>query len=442
MSSGTQDPPPEDLGSEVRTAAAGGSPGPYPSVYKLVVTVGEQPGLALDVERQVLVGTSESVDLKLVDRMVSRRHLELSPVPDGLRVRDLGSRNGTWCNGVRIAEATIGVSSTIRVGQTQLTVEASGRDRTPVRQRGSLGRFVGRAESLQYLYTTLKLAAGTDSTILIEGESGVGKELLAEAIHQRSGRRAGPLVVVDCGSIPHNLVESELFGHEAGAFTGATQRRIGAFEQAHGGTLFLDELGELEPSLQPRLLRVLDARSVKRVGGSKRVPVDLRIIAATNRNLDREVEEGRFRLDLFHRLSVVAVRVPPLRERLGDVILLARLFLEHFNGAPELLSDEVKEHLISHGWPGNARELRNYMERLVVMRGEVAPPKRFLADVLRDKAVMSMPYREAKQVMVEAFNATYVASMLELHGSVTDAAKSAEIARRHFHRLKSGGDID
>jgi transcriptional regulator with PAS, ATPase and Fis domain len=276
--------------------------------------------------------------------------------------------------------------------------------------------------------------------VLLEGESGTGKELIAEALHEQSARHDKPFVVVDCGAVTQGLLESQLFGHERGAFTGAERTSRGAFEVADGGTIFFDEIGELGLSLQTRLLRVLDRRQVQRVGAQQLIDIDVRILAATNRNLEREVEESRFRLDLFHRVAVVLVQVPPLRERAGDVELLARHFVRECGANPSILTDDVLSRLVAHGWPGNVRELRNHIERLVLF-GEVpaATSDGQPSNALEQAAASGLPYRQARATVLRTFTEKYVESMLERHdGNVSQAARAAGVARRHFQRLKKG----
>ncbi|RLB55874.1 MAG: sigma-54-dependent Fis family transcriptional regulator, partial [Deltaproteobacteria bacterium] len=274
---------------------------PLADTLQLVVVEGEDAGTSIALDQPRMVGTSEQADLVLTDRTVSRRHVAVEASAVGVRVRDQESRNGTWLGTGRVHDVEVPAGAEFRIGSTTLRVEAAtggpAPKTAPAPTIESFGRFVGRAKALQPLYQKLVRAAPSDATVLLEGESGTGKELLAEAIHDASKRADRPFIVVDCGSQLENLIESELFGHERGAFTGAERARIGAFEQAQGGTIFLDEIGELPLSLQTRLLRVLDRRQVQRLGGDKRIDVDVRIIAATNRNLEREVEASRFRLD-------------------------------------------------------------------------------------------------------------------------------------------------
>jgi len=234
--------------------------------------------------------------------------------------------------------------------------------------------MIGESEAAQRIYRVLERVADTDSTVLITGESGTGKELVARTIHFNSRRRDKPLIPVNCGAIPEHLLESELFGHERGAFTGAAATRVGRFEAAHGGTLFLDEIGEMHPALQVKLLRAIQEREFERVGGSRTIRVDVRIVAATNQDLEQAVKERRFREDLFYRLNVIPLEVPPLRERREDVPLLVGHFLEKFNGEKgrrvDGFTDDAMALLMAYEWPGNIRELENLVERVVILEGD------------------------------------------------------------------------
>jgi transcriptional regulator with GAF, ATPase, and Fis domain len=293
------------------------------------------------------------------------------------------------------------------------------------------------------MFTLLERAAATDSTVLLEGESGTGKEVIAESLHRASPRAGGPLGVVDCSAIPPNLIESELFGHEKGAFTGASSARAGAFEEANGGTLFLDEIGELPPELQPKFLRALERRQVKRVGSAHYRDVDVRVIAATNRDLGKLVSEGKFRSDLFYRLAVVRVAIPPLRQHLDDVPLLARHFIKHLRPGVEpstLLSDAVLSAFSRYSWPGNVRELRNAVERLLAL-GDLATPVGDPAVAATSSAaappvLLDEDYHEARRAAIEHFEREYCRGLLQANdGVVVRAAERAGISRQMFHRL-------
>src|SRR5438132_3123938 len=275
----------------------------------------------------VRVGSKEGNSLRLPNETVSRYHFEIEPTPLGFLLRDLGSTNGTFVDGYRVREMYLPRRAQLKAGEVVLSFEALGEDvAIELSKEDRFGDALGRSAAMREVFSTLTKVGPKDLTILLEGESGTGKERLAEAIHLQSPRAKARFVVFDCASVPATLMESELLGHERGAFTGAAARRIGRFEEAAGGTIFLDEIGELPLELQPKLLRALERREIRRVGGSAVIPVDVRVLAATNRDLVREVNRGAFREDLYYRLAAVRVRVPPLRERAEDIPLL----VEHF----------------------------------------------------------------------------------------------------------------
>ena len=391
-----------------------------------------------------VIGTGELADLRLRDPAVSREHLLLSLGEDGLVLRDRTSRNGTWVGGLRIREVALAGDVRLRLGTTTTLVLKADSEVSSVRAYGggSFGSALGRSPAMRVVFDVLDRASATDLTVLLEGESGVGKEVLARSIHHASKRRSAPFVTVDCGAIPSHLLESELFGHIRGAFTGATTDRTGLFVEANGGTLFLDEGGELPLELQPKLLRVLEQREVRPVGTNKHRPVDVRILAATNRRLASLVAEGGFREDLLYRLSVVKVTVPPLRARPEDVNVLARAFLHEATKDPGAqLPPDVEGMLGSYDWPGNVRELRNVIQRYVALGvrdrasllvtddGHDAPQK--LAKELGD-----LPFNEAKQQVVEKFERAYVEEVLAReNGVVVKAAERSGIARASFYRM-------
>jgi DNA-binding NtrC family response regulator len=446
---------------------------------RLVVLSGPDKGAQAEVESTwIRVGAQSGCDLVLSDRLVSGHHFEILLDETGYRLRDLDSTNGTFIAGHRARDMYLNPGTVIYVGESRLrfepldqsvTVELSSRDR--------FGDLVGSSVAMRALYAWLERVAPTDASVLITGETGTGKELVAEAIHHNSSRPDGPFVVVDCGSIPDNLIASELFGHERGAFTGAISNYAGAFERAHGGTIFLDEIGELPPELQPNLLGVLERRQVRRLGSSRPVPLDLRVIAATNRDLASEMNRGTFRSDLYYRLAVVQVRVPPLRERPEDIPLLAQHFLELLaeGGTPAPpLSRETLSSLRQHRFPGNVRELRNLIERSVILAGagmdpereglipapgpEAEQPAEELGDargggealkesaepaeqpsahhVVRMEVDEAVPYRKAKQRLLADFDSRYLKQLLRRHGgNVSRAARAAGLDRMTVHKM-------
>jgi DNA-binding NtrC family response regulator len=309
--------------------------------------------------------------------------------------------------------------------------------------REPFGRMVGRSAAMKPVFDTLARVAPTDATVLLEGETGTGKELSAEAVHRGSRRREKPFLVVDCGAIPPQLLESELFGHERGAFTGAVTSRQGVFEAAQGGTVFLDEIGELTLDLQPKLLRVLERREVRRIGTNPYVPVNVRIVAATNRSLQSQVADGKFRSDLFYRLAVVQVRLPPLRERQGDLPLLVEQIIENMGLVDRetlraMRAPDFLESLTRHSWPGNIRELRNYLERCAALR-EFIPPQpahETPGPTPESSAAIGRPLREAREVWVNTFEKRYLEELLRANQNrVSVAARAAGVDRIYFYRL-------
>ncbi|MEB2313674.1 MAG: sigma 54-interacting transcriptional regulator [Sorangiineae bacterium] len=386
------------------------------------------------------VGTHESNDLCLDDTRVSRFQCEIVVDGSSARVRDLGSRNGTYVDGVRVAEAFLRAGSTLKLGGVTLRFEPLDRaGRVPLSPKTSFHGVVARSVAMRAALALVERAAKSTLTVLLEGETGTGKGKVAEAIHRGSDRSKGPFLVVDCGAIPANLIESELFGHEKSAFTGAGERRIGAFEEAAGGTLFLDELGELPLEQQPKLLRALESREIRRVGSNTHRKVDVRLVAATHRDLRREVNEGRFRADLYFRLAVLRIPLPPLRERADDLPALARALLRGAGARDEeierLCTGEFIATLRRAAWPGNARELRNHLERCLAFDEAlpIAEPMPARAEAAVDTA---LPYAEARRRAIEAFERAYVRELLAKHeGKVMQAAAAAGIDRVYLYRL-------
>jgi len=334
--------------------------------YRLRVAAGPDQGKDHALEDgTTLVGTHPDNDLVLTDATVSRHHLEIRVRRDGIEVRDLDTTNGTRHGGARVGQVVLIGPARLRLGRhTELDVE-------PIDAGVELddwpgdrfGDVLGTAPAMRRMFALLARAAATEATLLLTGETGTGKEAIAEAVHQLSHRTKGPFVVVDCGSIPHELIASELFGHAKGSFTGAANDKQGLIEAANHGTLFLDEIGELALDLQPQLLRVLDRRQLRRVGETQSIDVDIRVIAATNRDLRAMVRAGQFREDLYYRLAVVATSVPPLRDRKADIPVLVEWFAEKMGRGSFAQSPALLDQLQKHDWPGNVRELRNVVER-------------------------------------------------------------------------------
>ncbi len=425
--------------------------------FGLVVIEGPDRGaqVALDGARpRILVGTGPACELRLTDRHVSRRHLTIEATSRGLHVVDLDSLNGTWLQSARIERAFVPPGEALRIGESVLQVGlVAPPHAVPLSSAMSFGRTYGASVAMRRLYPMLERLAASDVPVVIEGETGTGKELLAESIHEASARAAAPFVVFDCTAVPGELLESALFGHERGAFTNAVSARKGAFELANGGTLLIDEIGELDLGLQPKLLRALERAEIQRLGSERFTRVDVRVLAATRRDLDREVQEGRFRDDLFYRLAVARVELPPLRERHGDIALLTRTFWRKLGG-DGLPPPELVARFESYAWPGNARELRNAVLRRIAL-GDLAgdsagaPPRsvppssapaseREAGDLFADVLAKNHPLPRARQIVIEAFERRYVADVLAKHGgNVTRAAHASGIARRHFYTIRS-----
>ena len=407
----------------------------------LSVVQGPDRGLELELDRgRVCVGSGADCELRLSDSAVSRRHFELQATDAGYLLRDLGSTNGTLLGGVRVERALLcGAVSLVAGGSTVRLQPSDEVLELPLSRRGQMGSLLGRSVAMRRVFAMLEAAAASDSTVLLQGESGTGKELAAEALHLASGRRRGPLEVVDCGAIPAGVIESELFGHERGAFSGADRARAGALERAHGGTLFLDEVGELPLELQPRLLRFLERQQVKRLGATRHRQLDVRVVAATNRLLANEVDEGRFRQDLYYRLAVLVIELPPLRDRPDDVLLLAFHFAgEHAADPGELITDEIANLLSAYHWPGNARELRNTVERIAVaprlgLQALQGAGQAALPDIGK---LEQLPFHEARRRWQDSFERRYLQLQLErAQGVVARASRQAQIPRQTMHRL-------
>jgi transcriptional regulator with PAS, ATPase and Fis domain len=410
---------------------------------ELTVVPPEGPVINIKVEVSPLVlGSSAECDVMLADPRVSRRHCRVALTERGVMIKDLGSKNGTFVEAVQVVESWFSPGKKATIGDSTLSLRVAGAPSlVPISQSARFGEALGSSIPMRALFAKLERAAMTTETILLLGESGTGKELLARGIHEASPRAQGPFVVLDCSAVAPNLLEAEIFGYVKGAFTGADQPRAGLLEQANGGTFFIDEIGELPLDLQPKLLRAIEARELRRLGAPKYTKVDARVVAATHRDLLSAVASGTFREDLFYRLAVVEVTVPPLRERREDIALLVQRFLAA-QVPPRTLADlpaNALELLKSHSWPGNVRELRNTVARLVLFPylGEQAfsrPGERSEQEGVA--RVTALPLREARGVMLEQFERTYVAAKLREHaGNVTRAAEAMGVSRQFAHRL-------
>ena len=427
--------------------------------YVVRVVEGPNDGLAftLDATRpsRVLIGTSAACDIRLADRHASRRHAAAEIAGRHLRLTDLESTNGTFVGGVQVGEAYLRGGEVIQMGNTTLRIEVG-----PVLQdvflsaRTTFGGVIGASVAMRRLYPLCERLAATDVPVVLEGETGTGKEHLAEALHTTGPRGGEPFVVFDCTAVAPNLVESELFGHERGAFTGSVATHLGVFERANGGTLLIDEIGDLPLELQPKLLRAIERSEITRIGGQRTLHVDVRILAATRRNLDRETQLGRFRDDLFHRIAVTRIELPPLRNRQGDVSLLARYFCEKSGASAHVLTPTLLARWESYGWPGNVRELRNAVARWLAIGdlqvvteqadcdfddlGGVSQTFPDARDMIGHVLSLELPLSEARQKVLDSFERRYVEHVLETHGgNVTRAAAAAGVARRHLQRIKA-----
>jgi DNA-binding NtrC family response regulator len=445
--------PPDDAPDATTVARSTSDPATVPAAsYRITVVAGPDKDAAVMIDGSepspLMLGQSPACAFRLRDRQVSRRHLSLEVSGRRLRLTDLGSTNGTLVDNVSVVEAYLRGGETITIGETSIRVEVVASATTiPIAAAASFGRTLGASPEMRRLYPLCERVAQAAVPVVIEGETGTGKELLAEAIHESGPRASGPWIVFDCTATHPTLVESDLFGHEKGAFTGATAARKGVFELAHGGTLLIDEIGDLDPALQPKLLRAIERSEIRRVGGEKSIRVDVRIIAATRRDLDREVQAGRFRDDLFHRLAVARIALPPLRRRRGDIAVLARAFAEQL-GSPNALPDDLLLRWEDYSWPGNVRELRNAVARqlafgdLAAETSQVAPELAAElaggSGVLEQIIASGLPFSVARRRVLDAFERGYVERVLAEHdGNVLRAAEASGIARRHLQRVKA-----
>ncbi|HEX8796788.1 MAG TPA: sigma 54-interacting transcriptional regulator [Polyangiaceae bacterium] len=416
-----------------------------------VAKTAEGGQFTIDVDALV-VGRDPGANIVVADQEVSAFHCELRAVSEGILVKDLGSTNGTFLGPVRVREAIVATPSELTVGRSRITIEPQAKRRVEVGFADRFGPLVGNSPRMRRVFGILEKVASTPLSVLILGETGTGKELVAKAIHEASDRKAGPFVVVDCGSIPPTLAESILFGHEKGAFTGATERRKGALADADGGTLFLDELGELPLELQPKLLRALSEKQVKRVGGNAFEPIEVRVLAATRRDLGAEMNAGRFRSDLFFRIAQVRVELPALRERLSDMPLLVEDVCQRV-GRPQHVQTVlswIEQRMGSHDWPGNVRELVNVASVAATLADEPGA----IDDVLtlaRDEAAVEMArtsgdgagFSDAKRTAIAAFERDYFSGLAKrCKGNVSEMARQSGMERHHVRAYLRKYGID
>jgi transcriptional regulator with PAS, ATPase and Fis domain len=416
---------------------------------QLVVIEGPEMGRAQVIGAKLVVGSGAGCGLVLSDERVSQQHLEVTPDGSGWRVRDLDSTNGTHYEGSRIKEAHVPAGATLKVGHSFLRVQLAPEplEVAPSQSR-RFGELVAESLAMREVFAVLELASQSEATVLLEGETGTGKELAARAVHDASPRRKAPFVAIDCGALPESLLESELFGHVRGAFTGASQGRAGAFVRAHLGTIFLDELGAVSPAVQARLLRVIEERKVRPVGSDSEKPLDVRIVAASRLSLEARVAEGAFRPDLYYRLSVVKVTLPSLRSRREDIApIVVELLRRRGMDAGEMEGPNL-ELLMAHGWPGNVRELRNVVERALALN----PSARSFSDLklllaprpAEDELAVraDLPYAEAKQAILDAFEKRYFSDLLQrAGGNLSAASRLADVDRKHLRTLLRKHDL-
>jgi DNA-binding NtrC family response regulator len=422
----------EVRGGRIKTAKGGGANW---------VDVGTDP---------VIVGRNAACKLVLDDGKVSAVHAELVATELGVRVRDLGSRNGTFAGGVRVGEIYLATAVKLRIGETDILFEPVRPERIALPSVSSFGPMVASSPSMRAIFERLTKVAPTDLTLLITGETGTGKELVAHAMHVASARAKKPFVVVDCGSIPPTLAEATLFGHERGAFTGAVDKRLSPFQEADGGTIFLDELGELPLDVQPKLLRALAERRIKAVGGNTYREVDVRVLAATRRDLVRAVNSGAFRSDLYFRIAQIKIELPALRQRLEDIPILVRRMLKDLGEeiAYERVANTTLERLMRHDWPGNVRELRNAVAVAHALAGEgeeldiaahlgalteapLAGPI-FGGSGAAPGTFKGQKFQDAKRDVLTRFERDYFAALSEeSKGNVSEMARRAGMERAH-----------
>lgn len=412
---------------------------------ELSVITGPDVGLELHWERPELrIGSADDCDLVLTDVTVSRYHCVIKLGPGGVFIHDLGSTNGITIGGYNVGTAQLKPGAIIGLGCTRLQVDAASALQVSDSDGQRFGPLIGRSRVMKRLFTRIAQIASSSSTVLIEGETGTGKDIIAETIHMKSARAHCPFVTFDCARVTPTLMESELFGHVRGAFTGADAHRSGILETAHGGTVFFDEMGELPLELQPKLLRALEKRELSRLGSVHARRIDVRIIAATNRDIRQMVAQGQFRSDLYYRLNVMKVHVPPLRDHVEDIDLLATHFLRQITGNPEAaLPSEVLGRMERYDWPGNVRELRTAVERWHVLS-----TSRRLHDIaifgnerLAESAEIDAPeadisFRDMKSKAVDEWERCFVDKLIRRHdGNISKAARAAQMNRNYLTLL-------
>ena len=410
-------------------------------VYRLTVGRGKGALVCRSIDDSVTIGSHAGNGLVVADPTVSRFHARIELDRHGFLLTDLDSTNGTWVGGMRVNAVYLPPKAKIQLGDVEVLFELQKEaQELPLAQQDRFGALVGQSAAMRRLFEELKQVAESDVTVLLSGETGTGKDLAASELHRHSARRDRPFVVVDCGGLPESLIDAELFGHERGAFTGANTSRAGAFEEADGGTLFLDEVAELSPMMQVKLLRAIEARTVKRLGSNDWRKVDVRVVTATHQDLARLCNQRLFREDLYFRLAVVKLRLPPLRERLDDLPLLVRAALDEMGGGANLALDErLLGALRARHWAGNVRELRNVVQRAVVLGPTALADEGAESRALGDEE----PYKLAKARAIEEFERRYLVGLLERHGgTVAKAARAADVDAAWLFRLIKRYKID
>lgn len=423
---------------------------------QLIFMDGPSKGKKLTLNKDRLtIGKRDNNDIVVTDKTVSRKHCEIVYEAEAFLLRDCESTNGTFLNGSKVKEAYLSPADVIKLGSTQLefivfdekvSIEPSDKE--------EFGGMVGKSRKMRQIFAILEKISKTHASVIVEGETGTGKDLVAKAVHEHSTRRQKPFIVFDCTGVAPNLIESELFGHEKGAFTGAIRSRPGIFEAAKGGTVFLDELGELPLDLQPKLLRALENREVRRVGANEATRIDVRVVSATNRNLKQEIQDGKFREDLYYRMSVVKVLLPALRDRAEDIPLIVERLLttQTYNKTQTgfkviRVEDDALKLLQRYPWPGNVRELANVLERACSFVEGDTIRRNDLEFVFSEmdeaeertenmRINTDVPFKEAKQEIVERFEKEYLEELLKKYNyNLSKAAREAKVDRKHIRNL-------
>ena len=416
------------------------------AVPKLVAVTGPSAGRGFAVTRATsTVGRHPTNDFVVDDPRVSGAHVELTRSGSRVRVRDLESLNGTWLGKNRVVDVELALGSEITIGDSLLRLESDENvTAPPIGESETFGHLVGRSTVMRELFTLLERIGPKELAVLIQGETGTGKEEVARALHASSPRAAGPFVVIDATALPESLAESLLFGHEKGAFTGAHERQVGFFEAAKSGTVFIDEVGELPAILQSKFLRVLERREIIRVGGHTPLPIDVRVVAATNRDLRNAIDKGRFREDLYFRLAQVRVFLAPLRQRLDDLPLICAKLLARA-GSDLMIDVDALDHLSSMPWPGNVRELNNVLLRAsamaqegIIRRQDVAGEGEGFRGTAEERTPLDLSgkFGDAKERSIERFERAYLALLMKrCQGNLSAAAREADVARHHLRDL-------